>query len=862
MDSPRSTRTNLRKTDSAELSQRVERLPVDAVLDELCEAVRERRGAVLIAETGSGKTTRAAPALLSQVGEPGQVWLVQPRRVAARSVARRIAGERGGALGEEIGYQVRFDRRASATTRLLSVTPGILLERLIADPLLEGVAAIVFDEFHERSLDLDLSLALARRIQTEVREDLGLLVLSATLDPAPVAKFLGGVPVIRAEGRAYPVQVLHEPRRGREPLESAVLRALETHGNQPTGDVLVFLPGIREIRACAGALRAFSDSHGYGIHLLYGEQEAAEQDAVFQSTPEAKLILATNVAESSLTLPAVRLVIDSGLERRPRHDPVRDLSRLELGRCSRASAEQRAGRAGRVGPGHCVRLFSPLEERAMPVSIEAEVRGADPTRALLRLHAFGEREPLEFAWFEAPPTRRLERSAARLSAWGAVREGRLTELGERLAQLPLEPRLARLAVAGERHGVADRAALACALLSERDPWRGRVGSGDESSSDLLDRVCAFESGADLPRHVAAHLKRVASRIEKNLGAATGRKRGAGGGGKSSAGTYDPDEAFLRAVFEAYDDRLAIRREPGSPRARLAEGQGVELARESRVRGAELFVALELEGSAGADALCRQASAVERDWLDPAGFEERAEVTFDKARERVLGWRVRSWRGLELDRREDGGVDGERAAEVLARAALDDPERAFDLGRPEIAGLLGRVAWLREARPELGLPALVPDGLERIAESVAAGRRSFAELRRCDLTPWLRAELGQAGLAALEREAPERLAVPSGSKLRLVYEPGRPPVLAARIQELFGQRETPRVAGGRVAVLLHLLAPNGRPQQVTEDLESFWNTAYHVIRKELARRYPRHAWPEDPWNAVAEKRPARRRPPKS
>ncbi len=827
---------------------------MDAVLGELCEAVRAERRAVLIAETGSGKTTRAAPALLPLVDGSQAVWLVQPRRVAARSVARRISFERGCRLGDEVGYQVRFDRKASARTRLLTVTPGILLERLIADPLLEGVGAIAFDEFHERSLDLDLALALARRIQTEVREDLALLVLSATLDPAPVAKFLGSAPVVRAEGRAYPVEVQHEPRRGREELDAAVLRALTVHAGEADGDVLVFLPGIREIRACTGSSRSFAASKGYEVHQLYGEQEAQEQDAVFREGPAPKLIFATNVAESSLTLPAVRLVIDSGLERRPRHDPARDLARLELGRCSRASAEQRAGRAGRVGPGRCVRLFSPLEERSMPPSIEAEVRGADPTRALLRLHAFGERDPSQFPWFEAPPERRVERSAARLLAWGAVVDGRLTSLGERLARLPLEPRLARLAVAGERYGVADRTALACALLSERDPFRAMGRSRDDSSSDLLDRVRAFESGADLPRHVRSHLERIAARITKTV-----RQQGGGEAkGAETRGPRDPDGAFLRAVFEAYDDRLAIRREPGSPRARLAGGQGLELARESRVREAELFVALDLEGGSGADALCRQASAVEFDWLAPEGFAERSEVVFDPARERVLGWRVRRWRGLELDRREDGGVDGVEAARVLCEAARLDFERAFDLARPEIAGFLTRVAWLREVRTELDLPVLIPDALHRIAEYAAAGCRSFADLRRADLLPWLRAELGAAGLAALDREAPERLTVPSGSKLRLTYERGRPPVLAARIQELFGLSATPRVAGGKVPVLLHLLAPNGRPQQVTEDLESFWNNAYHLVRKDLARRYPRHAWPEDPWNARAERRPERRR----
>ena len=822
-------------------------LPVDGVLAELVHELRTARGAVLVAETGSGKTTRAAPALMELL-EPGETcWLIQPRRLAARAAARRIALERGCEVGEDVGYSVRFDRRVSERTRLVCVTPGVFLRRMTEDPLADGLGAVVFDELHERSLELDLCLALARRVQASVRPDLCLLAMSATIDPAPVASFLGGAPVVRASGRSHPVEVLREPRRAREPLEDAVLRALESRARRPDGDVLVFLPGVGEIRRVGESVRGFASAAGYELFELYGDLPPERQDAVFRRGERPKLVLATNLAESSVTLPDVTLVVDSGLERRLVHDPASELARLELARCSLASAEQRRGRAGRVRSGRCVRLWSEPEERSMPSEIEPEVQRLDPTASVLRLLAFGEPDPSAFPWFEAPAEARLRAAVERLEAWGAARGGRPTELGRALLALPLDPRLGRLALAGRARGVPRRAALACALLSERDPFRGSAFPDDDASSDLLDRVQAIERGR-LSRAAVGRVERAARRIEADLRDLPG----------VTPEATDPDEAFLRASFEAFADRLARRREPGSPRAVLRGGTGCELARTSRVRRAELFVAIDLDTGRGGDALCRMASAVERGWLDEEGYREEQRVRFDGTRERVALERLLTWRGLVLERREDGGLDPEQASAALVEAAAEDLARAFDLDAPELAAFLARVAWLAAERPELELPRLVPDVLTSLLPSLASGTRSFAELRKLDLVPWLSSALTSEQRAALEREAPERLEVPSGSRIRLTYEPGRPPVLAARIQELFGLAETPRVAGGRVPVLVHLLAPNGRPQQVTSDLASFWNDAYHVVRKELARRYPRHAWPNDPWNAKPECRPGRRR----
>jgi ATP-dependent helicase HrpB len=838
-----------------------EPLPVDDVLADVDAALGKHRACVLTAPTGSGKTTRVPPRLASRL--QGEVWLLQPRRFAARAAARRIAEEAGERLGDRVGYRVRFDDRTGPRTRLIAATYGILLRRLCTDPFLEGVSAIVFDELHERTLEMDLCLSLAVQARRAGRDDLELIAMSATLAAEPVAAFLGErepAPIVRAEGRLHPVEVEYLAPQGREAIEARVLRALEHLGTPGEvagrpGDTLVFLPGVGEIRRCAEALEGRARSRGAELVQLYGDLDPAAQDAVFRESPRPRWILSTNIAESSVTLPRVSAVIDSGEVRRLQFDAQRALERLELETVSMASAVQRSGRAGRVAPGRCVRLWSPHAERGFAADEVPEVQRLDLSGAVLQLIGSGEAEPGAFAWFEAPQTQRVERALDQLEALAAIRSTpggwQLTPLGERLERLPLSPRVGRLLLAGVDRGAPERAALAAALLSERDPFaRSARDGGDAADSDLLLRIEALErGGSHRGLSASSGALRSVERAAKQLLRLVDR---------GSRRASESDEALLRAVFDAYRDRLAVRREPGAARGRLWGGAGVELSRSSRVTEAPLFCCLVADGGgAGADARVHWASGVDPAWLDEDLWVDEVCARWDAQRERAVGVRRRRWGRLAFEER-DAPARPEQLEALLLERALEQPERALPLGDPAVAGFLARVGFMAEHDPDGGWPRFGRETWAELLPGLVVGARSFADLRKRPLLDHLRGALDHRSLSRLDREAPERLRVPSGSHLAVTYEAGRPPVLAARIQELFGWREAPRLAGGRVAILLHLLAPNHRPQQVTDDLASFWDNTYPQVRKDLRARYPKHAWPEDPWNAQAEKRPRRTR----
>ncbi len=835
-------------------------LPIEAALPEVRAALTAHRNLVLVAPPGAGKTTRVPPLLLDLPElRAQQVVLLQPRRIAARASAARIARERGVTLGEEVGYQVRFERRAGPRTRLLVVTEGILLRRLEHDPLLEGVGAVVLDEFHERSLDLDLSLALARRVQQEARPDLRLVVMSATLDPAPVARYLGGAPIVRSEGRTFPVELRYRPPADPRRWEGTLAPAVEEALAAQAGDVLVFLPGWGEIRRAAASLEGRRALEGVEVLPLHGDLSPDEQDRALTPGPKRRVVLSTNVAETSLTIERAGAVVDLGLARAQHHDPASGLNRLELERISRASAEQRAGRAGRTGPGLAIRLWSEAEQRGLEPFAAPEIERLELSAAALSLLSFGETDLAAFPWFAPPPPATLATALQLLERLGATQEGRLTETGRALAALPLHPRLARLVVEGRRLGAGRRAALAAALLAERDPLRGEEGgafSARGHESDVLVRVEALErlgarrtgAGApgDLDRGAAFTILRARDQIA--------------GGERDRLTGAAADEALLRALLAAYPDRLALRRRTGAPEAVMLGGRGVKLARESAVREADWFLVLDASGALGAErsqALVRSASAVDPAWLDPARMVTQVEAGFDETKERVVGRQVTRYDDLVVRDVETGQVEPGQAAEALAEAAQRDLARALDLSRPDVGQFLARLACLAGWMPDLGLPRGDTAWVVSTLPILCAGKRSFEELRKAPLHEAWAGLLDHRQRQALERHAPERLPVPSGSAIRLFYEPGRPPILAARIQELFGLEASPRVAGGRVAVLLHLLAPNGRPQQVTDDLTSFWNVGYQQVRKELRIRYPRHAWPENPREAPAERRPRRK-----
>ncbi|MFN0060488.1 MAG: ATP-dependent helicase HrpB [Planctomycetota bacterium] len=838
-------------------------LPIDAVLPELLAALRLRGAVALRAPTGAGKTTRVPPALIAHgLAGDRKVVVLEPRRIAARAAARRMADERGSALGDEIGYHVRFDRRASRRTRILVVTEGVLLRQLQSDPFLDDVGAVVFDEFHERNIDSDLALAMVRRLQAEVRPDLKIVVMSATLAVEPVAQFLGDCPRIEASGRQHPVTIEHSELAANLPLEERIAHAVEATLARVAGDVLVFLPGVGEIRAAARELEALARSHACDVRPLYGDLPAADQDQALRRATRRKIVLATNVAESSVTVEGVEAVIDSGLARIKRFDPAVGLDRLELTQISRAAADQRAGRAGRERPGVCLRLWSRLAHRGLREHDEPELLRVDLAGPVLELRVWGEPDPARFAWFEAPPPRALERAEELLELLGAsTRASGVTTLGRDIAALPLHPRLGRLVLEGQRLGHGARLALVAALLAERDPTRGTAGDATSNESDVLARVRLLEEfdrrggGAErlnvgAARQLLRARDQLVDLLHETKDASTAHTRA----------PISADEAVLRALLAAYPDRVARSRD-NERRGVLVGGRGVRLGNESTIDGNGLYVCVDIDAgrhAANAEALVRQASHIEEAWLPTELIRELEELRFDPTAGRVEVVRRRSYLDLALAETRSAPPRNAEVASVLAAAAGDRMSEALTLDEPEFASLRTRIACLNVWLPETPLPDFSDAALSALLPELALGCISFADLRRLSLVEFLRARLTHAQSQSLDREAPERIAVPSGSRVTLRYEVGRPPVLAARIQELFGLAETPRIARGRVPVLLHLLAPNGRPQQITDDLRSFWNTTYQQVRKELRRRYPRHAWPEDPWNATPERRPRSRR----
>jgi len=800
-------------------------LPVDAVLPALLDAIRRRGAAVLRAPPGAGKTTRVPPALLDS-GDGRAVYVLEPRRIAARAAARRVAEERGSPLGGEVGYEVRFDRRAGPRTLLRFVTDGVFLNLLRDDPFLEGVSAVVFDEFHERNLEVDLSLALARRLQREVRSDLRIVVMSATIAAGEVAAWLGGCPVIESEGRLHPVEIRHaEPD-----LPKAVRAALDL----TAGDVLVFLPGVGEIRGAARDLEPLARARGLDLVELFGDLPPGRQDAALLRGARRKVILSTNVAETSVTVENVSAVVDGGLARLLVFDPATGLDRLEVRRISRASADQRAGRAGRTGPGLCLRLWSPHEDRSLAEREEPEVRRTDVCGAVLHLLCEGEKDPAEFPWFEAPRREAIAGAMELLRRLGALG----TPLGREMSRLPAHPRLARLLVEGRRRGCPARAALAAALLSERDPFP-RGPATHRSDSDLLDRVLRMEEfeareGDEEVRGGAARLVlRARDQYLRLLRAREGAER---------------EEDLLRCVAAAWPDRIARRRERGSARAVMLGGSGVRLGDESAVRDAPLFVCVDVDARRGGEAIVRQASLARAEWLEPK--EVATDLEFDPERKRVVATRRTRYGDLVLEEAPAPLPPGGEAAAILEREALRAFEEVFPRDEPGIASLLARVAFLADHCPEADWPDFSASSLREILPALCAGRAGFDELRGAAWIDFLRARLSREQARLLDAEAPERILLPGGKRVRVEYEPGKPPFLRARIQDFLGMARTPRLARGRVALVLHLLAPNGRPQQVTDDLESFWRNTYPGVRRALKPRYPKHAWPERP-NGVPE-----------
>jgi ATP-dependent helicase HrpB len=844
-------------------------LPIHPVLPEVVDALRQQPSIVLRAPTGAGKTTRVPPALLDAgLAENGRILMLEPRRLAARAAARRMANEREGRLGDEVGYHVRFDRQCGPQTCILVVTPGILIRLLHDDPFLESARVVIFDEFHERGLDSDLALGMVRLVQQTVRPELRIVVMSATLAAEAVSAYLGGCPVIASEGRSFPVEIVHEARPERQPWPLAVAQAVERTLERTSGDLLVFLPGLQEIRQTARHLEALAAERDLAVLPLHGELPAEQQDAALLPQVRRKVVLATNVAETSVTVEGVTGVVDSGLARLMVFDPRVGLDRLQLTPVSCASADQRAGRAGRTQPGICVRLWSASAHRARPEQTEPEIRRADLAGAVLQLLHLGEKDVLRFPWLEPPKEATVAQALALLRRLGAVDDGGITNLGREMARLPVHPRLARLLIEGQHLGDPKRVALAAALLAERDPFARSLDEPSApvprhaTSSDVLDRMEALEeferSGrtstprGSLHRAAAHFVLRARDQLLRSLRSVRDRHSAT----PPLRQQPSADEIVLCSLLAAFPDRVARRREAGSRRGVMVGGRGVRLAPSSGVLDAEFFLCIDVDAGQK-ETWVRQASAIERDWLPAEQVTTSIEVAFDAEVERVSAKRRVRFVDLLVEETDAPLPDSEETANVLAAAAAQNLERVVP-PQDSPAGLYRtRIRCLGEWMPESQLPRLDDAEMRELLTWLCHSCRSFAELRKADWLQAFQGRLNHTQRQAVEREVPERLQVPSGSRIALRYELGRPPILAVRIQELFGWTQTPRIAGGRVPVLLHLLAPNYRPQQVTDDLASFWTNTYPQVRKELRARYPKHAWPEDPWTAAPERRPRRR-----
>lgn len=833
------------------------KLPVDDILEDLASGLKHTPNAVVTAAPGAGKTTRVAPALLRLGVVPaGQsIVLLQPRRVAARASAARIAAEQGWRLGEEVGYQIRFENRTSARTQIRVSTEGILTRQIQSDPFLEGVGCVILDEFHERSIHSDVALALLREIQQEVRPDLRIVVMSATLEVEPVRAFLGECLSFDSAGRTFPVEVKYLPRPDSRPVwDKAAAATREAVAADRSGHVLVFLPGMGEIRRTLDLLEGLPAK----VHVLHSAVSAEEQDAALAPSSTQKVILATNIAETSLTIDGVTTVVDSGLARVALQDAALGVDRLELRRISQASATQRTGRAGRTAPGRCQRLWTLEEQSGLPPQDVAEIHRIDLAPTLLSFRAFGSTSP---TWFEAPDAQRLARAEDLLEMLGCVdANGQLTPLGKRLARLPVHPRLGALLLAGARYGYGREAAGLAALLSEEVRVESsRTHAALHSESDALLLLDALERGGlgeqRYPvNRLREQLARLVDREER-------RERG-----------LDRETALRLALLHAYPDRVTIRREQDASRGAMVGNRGVVLEPSSSVRSAPLFLSLNPRDDPRdrvSESRVSLASAIEAEWLrrvHPHLLHTVEKAQYDAEKDKVLGLRVVEFAGLTIEQRITGKAMAEAAGRALVEHVNQRPGgvAAYLLSQESLTDWLSRVLMVQHYVPEAELQRLDKDHLEAAFTHACEGLTSLSQLQAARVLSALSHGWSYQQKAAVDEHAPGGIAVPSGRRHAVQYPavevaadgslalpPGPPaPVVAARIQEMFGLADTPRICKGRLPVVLHLLAPNYRPMQVTVDLRSFWNGTYAEVRKELRGRYPKHPWPEDPWNAPA------------
>lgn len=828
-----------------------EYLPIDSCIPAVLDAVAANVPIILAAPPGAGKTTMVPLALLEAGSLDQQIVMVEPRRMAARLSAKRIAELHGSAVGTAIGYHVRFDKQASSATRVLSVTPGILLRRLIDDPAVEQVSCVILDEFHERSLEYDLLLGILRRLRQSQRPDLRIIVMSATLNCEELQAYDPTARTIISEGRCYPVEVRYVGADQHERLELQIARQVETLREQTAGHMLVFLPGRGEIAKVHRYLDSQPSLRGIQIAELFGEQAPEAQDDVLRTSSLRKVILSTNVAETSVTIEGVTAVIDSGLARVAHFDPDVGLPRLQLEPVSLASADQRAGRAGRTAPGICVRLWPQIMDRQRRQHLAPEIQRSDLSDAVLLLFGLGETEIEKFPWLTSPRATSVESAIRLLNDLGAIdSDRRLTSLGQSMQRYALHPRLSRMMLAAEALDCVTLAALVASLLSDRSPFTaGSQGLSSFQSKLTFLHTALSSNDSDRDRHspVAVH----PGRLRELLRSARQILRSAKSRSDSGDQLVHPQDDFARlaqALLQAFPDRVAKLRAPGASTGVMIGGRGIQIT--THVPGnCQWVLCIEVEGS-GKEATVREFLPVDAEWFSTVGLRQVEELEWSDSSQSVIARQRRYYFDLVLSETPKNCKPSAESAAILQRHASSLREQWYPDGDHPAAGFIERVQLLARLMPDLSIEPIEGEAIELLLDELCQTRTSIDQLKRAPWLETLQAMFNYQTLQAIDHHAPTQLILPSGNRTQVNYAAGKKPFIEARIQELFGWRDTPRIAGGRLTVQIHLLGPNYRPQQITEDLGNFWKTTYFDVRKELKRRYPKHHWPEDPLTAQA------------
>ncbi|MDF1860845.1 MAG: ATP-dependent helicase HrpB [Verrucomicrobiales bacterium] len=845
-------------------------LPIFDLEIDLANALASPSPRVVIeAPTGSGKSTQVPQFLLdSGQCDEGEIYVLQPRRIAARMLATRVASERNSRVGDEIGYQVRFESAISRGTRIRFVTEGILIRKLIDDPELSGVAAVVLDEFHERHFFGDISLARCLEVQRKSRPDLKIIVMSATLEAASLKEFLGeGCHHLVSEGRTFPVEIRYEPQRERHKGElwDHVARTVRDFlkANGVEGHVLVFMPGRYEITKTAQTLRKASWTSGFEVHELYGELSPAKQDAAVARSDRPRIIVATNVAETSITIDGVRLVIDSGLERRSAFDHRRGITTLHIEKISQASADQRAGRAGRTGPGTAIRLWNERDQESRATATAAEIKRMDLTEAILILASSGVESVRDFPWFEKPDPLGLEEAMGRLQTIGAIDAAeRLTPLGKQISHLPVPPRFGRIIYEAVQHGCLDLIATITALTQARPLFPARKRQSDHlmpfdfaQPDDLSDFQPLLRAWEQMKQN--GFRRELGERLGIHAGASRDVDRIAGqiirvASRWSSHPNRDPNptgETLARVLLTGFSDRLALRNNAstlactviGNRKGQL-EKDSVAAAKESR-----LFIAGEMIEVEGRDltvklGLCTR---IAEDWLRelfPGEFLERDGAVYDEVNRRVEARKERRFRDLVLETKPSGQVPPAEAATLLAERVLSG-ELNLKAWDDKVDAFFSRISLIAEACPEYDLSPIDEESKQLMLEQICDGAVSYKQIKDRKVWPvlqdWLPAH--QAGL--LDHLTPEQIELSNGYRTKVHYVEGEKPKISVLIQKLFGLEDSPTICDGRVPVVVEILAPNHRPVQVTGNLAGFWTGSYPAVRSQLRGRYPKHDWPE-------------------